>query len=74
VEDVVCVLVNDTTLARWAQRKAIETTERRITDTASLTGGGLSSQVQHFVFDKLISKLFPILKPLLKVGLNTCED
>jgi hypothetical protein len=74
VEDRVDMLMDDTALTSRARREAVKATKWCITDIAYPTRGGLSSQVQRFMFDELVGKLFPVLKPLLKVGLNRRED
>ena len=54
VEDLVCVRVDNTKLARLAEPKAVEAPERGIAGPATMTGGGFSPQVLRFVFDQLV--------------------
>ena len=74
VEDLVCVRVDNTKLARLAEPKAVEAPERGIAGPATMTGGGFSPQVLRFVFDQLVGNFVWVLKPLIEVRLKICED
>lgn len=74
VEELVCVLVNDATLTKQAGRETVDAPERGVAGAASLTGGGLVSEVQRFKFDDLVGKLIFKRKPVFEVRLKMDEN
>ena len=71
VKDMLQMLMNDTYLTRLARRETIQATKQCVSGATALTERRFIVQVQRFVFDELLGKLVPVLKPLLKVGLQT---
>ena len=61
------MLVSDTILTHQAKCEAVQAAEQCLSDATILTGGGFVPQVQHFLFDKLVGKLVPVLEPVLEV-------
>jgi len=64
MENIVYMLMGNTVSAKQATRKTVQAAKQHVIGAAYLAGGGFSSQIQCFVFDELLGKLIPVLKPL----------
>ena len=67
MENIVCMLMNNTTLAKWTGRKAVKATEQRVVNAARLTRRGLDPEVECFMSHEFVGELFPVLEPLLQI-------
>ena len=65
--------INNTTLTRLAEPKAVEAPEWGVAGATTLTGGGFGPQILCFVFDQLVGNFVWVLKPLIEVRLKMRE-